>query len=475
MLVQFYSKLKENLFINMIRNLLDSKLMIFIIIALAAISNIFGVEIPVYYFYTFIIVTCVLFCDDMLPLFPISCCGYMTFSKANNPLSKEQTSIFLERNSQIHMLVIGVIIIVFVITRTIFDIIKNKDRRKLPKLLYGFIALGLAYILGGSFSSNYSNKTAFFGLVQILALFFTYFCFYYTVNWNKVNKNYFPFLFTLIGFLMCIEVSNMLIECGLFQTKGNFNRNNLFTGWGHYNNVASVFIFCLPAPFYFACTKKNGWVYSLIGTIFLMFIILNQSRNGILMGNITYLMCVTIVLINTKGKEKIKNIILLIMISIVVISTLLLLDDLLNKVFASIYKVGTSDSGRIHIYKDGLKQFLENPIFGNGFYESNAPRWGIPYKSTDFLPPRYHNTYVQILASCGVVGIAAYIFHRIQTIKLLLKQKNIGNLIIGVTLFGFIILCLFDCHFHNFGPGFLYSALLIFSEKIYSNEDNKTN
>ena len=472
MLVQVYPKLKENSFINSIQKIMDSKFMIIAIVFLAAISNIFGLELPVYYCYTILIAIGMLLCDDILCLFPISCCGYMTFSKKNNPLSKEQTSIFLEKSSQVQMIIIGCIIASFIIARTIFDILKNKDRRTKPKLLHGFLALGLVYIIGGIFSGFYDKSTAFFGLVQILSLFFTYFCFYYTVDWKRVSKSYFPLLFTLIGFLMCAEVLKMLIDGGLFEMDGSFNRRTLFTGWGHYNNVASAFIFCLPAPFYFACTKKNGWFYSLIGTIFLLFIILNQSRNGMLMGTITYLICTIIVLINSKGKEKAKNFIFFLVILITTILILILLKDLLERVFASIYTAGTSDRGRINIYKNGLKQFKDNPIFGNGFYQCEAYRWGIAYESGDFLPPRYHNTYIQILASCGIVGIIGYVYHRIETIKILLKRKNLGNLIIGITLFAFIILCLFDCHFHNLGPGFLYSALLIFSEKVYSNEQN---
>ena len=89
------------------------------------------------------------------------------------------------------------------------------------------------------------------------------------------------------------------------------------------------------------------------------------------------------------------------------------------------------------------------------------------------MPPRYHNTYVQILACCGIIGILAYLFHRFQTLKMLWKNKNLGNMIIAITLFGFILLSLFDCHFHNFGPGFLYSALLILSEKVYCRDEKK--
>ena len=85
-----------------------------------------------------------------------------------------------------------------------------------------------------------------------------------------------------------------------------------------------------------------------------------------------------------------------------------------------------------------------------------------------------HNTYIQILASCGIIGILTYIYHRIETIKLFFKTKNLSNILICITLIGFLLISLFDCHFHNMGPGFLYSALLILSEKVYFIPRNST-
>jgi len=470
MLVKVYEKLKENIFVKFIRKVMDSTWMMAIIVALAAISNIFGLEIPVYYCYTVMIILATLFCDDLLSLLPISCCGYMTFSKKNNPLSKEQTSVFLNDKTIVHMYIIGITIALFAITRIIFDVVTNKDRRRKPKLLHGFIALGLSYILGGLLSDGYGFNTIFFGLVEILTLFFTYFCFYYCVDWKRVSKNYFPLLFTFIGFLMVVEVFNMLVEGGLFETNGAFNRKALYTGWGHYNNVAAVSLICIPAPFYFSCTKKNGWFYSMIGTLFLLFTILTQSRNGMLMGSITYIICVITVLFKSKGIEKVKNFIFFLSVLLCAMGFLYVFSDQIHNLFSSVYKVGTDDNGRINIYRKGLKQFFEYPIFGNGFYKCETFRWGVAYKSGDFLPPRYHNTYIQILASCGIVGIVAYAYHRIETLKLLLKNRNIGNIIISISLFGFILISLFDCHFHNLGPGFLYSALLLLSEKLYNDQ-----
>ena len=442
----------------------------FLIVAAAAISNLFGLEIITYYIYTGIIIFTILFNEAMLPLFPIPCVAYMTFAKRNNPLSVEKTSTFLHNSSAIHMLIIGITISIFVIPRIIHDIVKNKDRRKMPKLLYGFIALGLSYILGGIFSKAYGFRTAFFGLVEILTLSFTYFCFYFTVDWKKVDKNYFPLLFTTIGFLMVVEVLNMLIEGGFFSTIGEFSRGNLYTGWGHYNNVGGICVLTIPAPFYFACTKKNGFLYSLIGTLFLLFTILTQSRNSMLMGSIIYCICALITLIKSEKKEKIKHLITYSILLTSIIVIMILFKERIMDMFSSIYNVGTDDNGRIEIYKDGLTQFKDYPIFGNGFYECKAFQWGVTTENT-FIPPRYHNTYIQILASCGIVGIITYLYHRYQTIKLFYKNKDLNSIFIMITLLGLILIGFLDCHFHNLGPGFIYSALLLLAEKVYYKKD----
>ena len=174
-----------------------------------------------------------------------------------------------------------------------------------------------------------------------------------------------------------------------------------------------------------------------------------------------------IVLIKTKGKERLKNFITFASILLGVIAFLVIFNEFIRNIFSSIYKVGTDDSGRIDIYINGLRQYLESPILGKGFYECEAFRWGVKTEGL-FLPGRYHNTYVQILASCGTIGMIAYLYHRYQTIKLCLKAKNPGSLMIQITILGFLLISIFDCHFHNFGPGFLYSALLLLLEKVYN-------
>jgi len=462
-----YSKFKNNFLVECIRKLFSSYCLMAVIVAFAALSNIFGIEIYTYYFYLLIIILATLFCDDILSCFPIACCGYMTFARKNNPLSVESKSSFWENSTSTHMLIIAITVCVFVIPRIIYDIKKHKDRRTTPKLFWGFLALGITYILGGLFSPQYNLKTAVFGTAQILTISFTYFCFYYSVDWKKVKKSYFPVLFTMIGFLMTIEVLVMLIEGGFFDTSGEFYRKNLFTGWGTYNNVAAICVLTIPAPFYFVIKRRHGWIYCSIALLFLATTIFTQSRNGMLAGTIVYVCCCLYALITVKKLQKkdLAKTYATIILSLILI--LIVFKNDINDMFFSVYEIGTNNNGRLDIYAAGLQKFKEYPILGNGFYACDSFRWG-NNEIGSFLPARYHNTYVQIATSCGTLGIFAYLFHRLQMLKLFTKSDDIENKLIACSILGFTILCIFDCHFHNFGPGFLYSALLILAEKVYN-------
>ena len=70
-----------------------------------------------------------------------------------------------------------------------------------------------------------------------------------------------------------------------------------------------------------------------------------------------------------EGKEKIKNLSLFAFLFLCLVGGFIIFNDKIQDIFASVYKAGTDDSGRIEIYENGLKQFKESPIFGKGFYE----------------------------------------------------------------------------------------------------------
>lgn len=474
MLVKLFPKLGDNFIVRYLKCGLESKYSAIFIAVCILLSNLFSWEIPMLYVMAAFVATASLFAEDMLCTMPISCGAYFTFSKVNNPLDNAHTSIFLTKVGIVNLWVAVGIVAAFAIARLTFDLIVHKERRKFPMLAVGFIALGASYMLGGLFTEHYEWKTAFFGLTEIAALSFSYFYFYFTVDFKKVEKSYFAYLMTVMGLLLTIEVVGMLQQKNFFETvfiKGEeFSRENLYTGWGIYNNVAGAMIICLPAPFYFAAVKeKRNWLYLLLGNFFYAVMLLIQSRGGMLFGTVIYGFC--LILTFWKAKRRIPLVITQGIIFGLLGIGCIVLWDVVAKIFASVIDRGMNDAGRFDIYFGGLDQFLEAPVFGNGFYECGAFRWG-DNSIGEFLPARYHNTLVQLIASVGGVGLFSYIFHRAETLRMVFVKRNVEKYFIGLCMAGLLLTSLLDCHMFNFGPGFTYSALLLFLEINWRNEES---
>ena len=210
--------------------------------------------------------------------------------------------------------------------------------------------------------------------------------------------------------------------------------------------------------------KEKGWIFNLIGHFNLLFLFLTQSRNSILFGLVLYLGLIITMLIFTKKKSRLFNIIVLGSILIFVSIGLIILKEEVAKVFASLKNAGFDDSNRFNIYIESLTSFKDNPILGKGFYNNNIFQWGSSDRIT-FIPPRYHNTYIQMLCTSGIIGLLAYIYHRYQTISIIFDEVNITKILYGFAALSLPLLSLLDCHFFNLGPGLLYGICLLFIEK----------
>ena len=75
-----------------------------------------------------------------------------------------------------------------------------------------------------------------------------------------------------------------------------------------------------------------------------------------------------------------------------------------------------------------------------------------------------------MLAACGGVGLLAYAFHRVQTVKTFWKRRSVTTTFIAITLLTLLAMSLLDCHLFNIGPTFFYSAGLTFIEFLPKEE-----
>lgn len=459
MLCELFPQIRDFPVIRGLRAFLDSVWLPALVAVLMALANAYALELPVYWSYVGIGALTAFFARDMRAVIPIACCAYCCVSVNNNPASNVGGAAFYQPYFIVQLCAMIALAAILLLGRLIFDLIVPTGELRKPKLSFGFFALGLSFILGGAFSGYYSGKTAFFGFVEICCMAGLYLYFSFTVNWKTVPKGYLAAVFTAFGVGMLLEILHIYATAGIV-VDGVIHRGKIFTGWGHYNNIGCVMGICAMAPLCLAATARHGWIFALLSVVFMAGVVLTQSRGAILFSGAIYVIGAVAAIIFSKGREKRLNFLVFNAALIAFIIVLIVLRKRLDILFGSMPEDFFEDSNRFEIYKDGMKQFFEAPAFGVGFYECHAFRWGnLPEGA--FLPPRYHNTYVQLLASGGVFAALAYLFHRLQTLCLLFRRRSAEKFMLSILIVAFLCMSLVDCHFFNLGPGLLYSVILV--------------
>lgn len=463
-------KLRSNRIVKKLNSFVNSIWYVALVVLLMVVSSVFAQEFVCFYCYAVLALYVTLFADDCFGFLPMMCCGYMTFSAHNNPMMHADGWLFGTTANKVQFVAICAVIALCLICRLCFELVVVRRQSKAPTLTVSFVVVAVGYLLGGAFSQYYfSTKTLLFALLEAVCLCLTYFYLYYTVDWSKRKVDDCAKVLTVVGCGMVVEVISMYFNQAVIDSlqNGTFSRGMLRCGWGVYNNVGCVMAMLTPAPFYYACTKRNGWLYSLLGCLFAIAICLTQSRGSILFGFIVFAGCVVYTVCYSKGKQRRNNLIVFGAVLAVTVAVCAILFDKVLVVFGSVISAGTSSSGRLEIYKNGLEQFTQAPIFGLGWYASELVdvyiHGGV---HGTFLAPRYHNTIVQLLATCGSVGLLAYLYHRYQTLRLLWKNRSPSVVVIFASIASLIGTSLLDCNMFNFGPGLIYGVLLVCAEML---------
>lgn len=480
-LFDFYFKIKKSNFIQNLNKFIYSIWSFVFISFLTLSAYIFSLEIYFYLFIALYVIYICLFCDDLLPIVCLFIFCYISPSRKNNP-GLSTNSVFYNYSGTI-VTIIAVVCTISILSRIILD--KNMGLKKLftqkKYLLSGMIILGIAYLISGIGSKNYSEyflNNLLFAFLQFLSIFLIYFIFSTSINWKNLPKYYFPYMCIFIGIVASLEIVYIYLTNDVILD-GMINRSILFTGWGTYNNVGAMIAITIPFAFYLACKKKHNYIYIVLATILLLGTIISCSRGSILGAIVIYIISFIISIFKAENKKIfwISSGILIIVASIIG----LIFFDEVSKLFSKVPKIVEStggdvkvnDSSRFYIYEKGFKAFLKYPIFGQTFYPTNF----VPYDFSTIdsfsllFPPRWHNTIIQLLSSCGTVGILAYGFHRFQTIKLIIKKPSLEKTFIGLSILTLLAMSLLDCHIFNIGPTMFYSISLMFAE--FSNQKEK--
>ena len=470
------SHIRKSGFVRAVNDYMRSAWFIVLIALLTAISSVMELELVVYTLFILMGVFISLFGDDLLPLMPIAICCYIAPSSGNNP-GRNEDSIFYLENGGIYLIFLAVLFVCSLLVRLFTDdqIGRKHFIGEKRRLTGGMILLGVCYLLSGIGIEDYAkyfSRNLLFSFIQFASIFVMYYLFTGTVKWERVPKGYFAWIGMCVGFVVMVQLLENYLSGRIFIGSGlTIDREMISTGWGMHNNIGGLMAMMLPFPFYLAYTRKRGWIFNLLGSVLLVGVVLSCSRTSMVVAAVMYATCSFILLRNRESRRNNLRVYAVVFVAAVAMVVIFWhqLFDIFYKFIDEIFIISSRDK----LVVNGCKQFVAYPVFGGSFFPQGdyIPwDWSDLEAFTSFFPPRWHNTLIQIAASCGIVGLVGYVVHRAQTVILLLKNISTEKLFIALYVGALLLASLLDCHFFNIGPVMFYSMALAVAEKIERSE-----
>jgi hypothetical protein len=333
-----------------------------------------------------------------------------------------------------------------------------------------------AYLLSGIGSDAYPasiGSNLLFALLQGCAILIPYWLFSCGVDWKNVRRDYFAWIGFCTGGVLTLQILWVYLTQSVI-VDGIIHREYIYTGWGMYNNMGLMLAMMIPSAFCLASKYRRGWIGTVVGSVFLMGVLLTCSRTSLIIGVAIYGLCALLMLHYARNRRH--NTVALVLFLVVSGLALLLFRAPLIRLFSGLLSKGADPSSRDVFFREGWKLFCQAPVFGSSFYSPGYVPWDFSTVNAQsaLIPPRWHSTPLQLLVSCGLAGVCAYGFHRFQTLRLFLKGHTKEKTFLACAV-GVLLLCsLLDCHFFNVGPVLIYAAALAFIEVTEAMEQSSS-
>ncbi|HHX49611.1 MAG TPA: O-antigen ligase family protein [Clostridiales bacterium] len=330
---------------------------------------------------------------------------------------------------------------IFIVLALIFHMFYYKKRFKLGKMFWPQVAISIALLLGGV--GNISGKSYMNGFATSMTLgiliLVLYYLFYQYRNPKSEldSKKFLAKVLLWAGIIVGLQVITYHIRSpySLLETFNQLRYKFMELGWGIDNNAATMLLITAPMTLYLACRKDTAYpfIYVLLGAFQYICILLTKSRGGILAGAITAIISIIMLIKKTPKRKQV------LLSGGLIILAMLIVFAVKFKAFVGFFdsipkKEIANDSGRFKLYKEAWNCFLKHPLVGvgMGYVGTNFELYGVEQYF-------FHSTLFQVMASTGLVGIAAYLYHYIVRFKIIFKniKKSTFIIFVFISMLGF--------------------------------------
>lgn len=345
-----------------------------------------------------------------------------------------------------------------------------RQRKKFPRgvtktaLFWGFALFGVSLLTSGLFADGYTAKNLLYALCLSLSLPLLYFWLCFAGERKKETAEYFLFTAALLGLAVFAELA-----IGYFTTvtweNGLPVKESVALGWGFWTQIGAYFVWVLPSAFYFLVTRERLSPALALCPLFPVGMVLSACRGALLWGGVIFLVCLGYGCFSGASRcRKTCRVFACVLLG----GAALVLAIWGAKIFAAlggVFRTDLGDNGRFALWRQAWERFTVYPVFGSGWF---GDRGEVGWGGMGVAPALFHNTPLQMLGTCGAVGFLAYVFHRVQTVRLL-WQKRASPLCLFLlfTAAAVVLSSLTDEHIFHIYPAFFYTFALYYAEGEY--------
>ncbi len=450
--------------------------------AVVLLVSVLGIDMVGYYIAVATAVAVCLLCDDMQPLIPLFFATFHIVSvKHGSTVGNGQSAYF--STAYIVQFSILAVIAAAALVYGAFRCKNNiKQNYKSNVLVLGSILLAVAFVLNGiniysislaltelGFGSKYEFRTTAFGVLTVASWLVPFYYIFITTDKHKADIKYVAKTGTALALLICLQLLIKVIGCAIDGTlfvegTHQISVSAMHLGWGVANNVGAKLVMLVPFIIYLAITEKYTAVYFWIAVVATVAASLTMSRNAILCAVFIWIAALVLLLIYTKNKKQL-YISLGVAAGVLIVLAIIFRQHLIE-LYGRIFDAGLvtddgdfADNGRFAIWQRGLELFAKNPIFGTGFF---TPAYSADHTFVVVYDNMYHNVIIQMLATCGILGVVAFYQHFVELLKLCFKTDLAGGFMMFAA-FTVILLSMLDNYmFYSANLG-VYSVCIAYA------------
>jgi len=365
-------------------------------------NNLESIGIPIVLLLLFLVF--VLFKDPM-PTVPLLLNALFMVSQTNWAFDTAPLFIYLTPVS----IVVGMIV----------HLLRFKVKFVRGKMLVGVLMMFAAMLLS---SINANELSIYYWFYASIGLLYALIYLFYVNTLDGNHIKYLMKMMLILGVLVSLETLMFYLKVDDVVYAVENKLINL--GWGISNYVATYLIMFISITFYFIRTAKYGYFWIPVALFQMLMLLFTISRGGIVafVGLFPVLVFMTIY----KSHRWWKILILVVISAIVFAGVIWAGFNLASALFERFSVLLFDDTGRIEIWIDAIAKFKEHPLFGAGIFAREGTR--------DYN--MYHNTFLHVLATMGIIGLISLLIQLYHQFRITLGKFKIENFFLAAALLG---------------------------------------